>query len=293
MTTWTALTVKFTAAIDEMGVDVATGELFDLDAQGLQVVEGPPVTLVASFLPEHVPEVLVGRVQESLQAVGLPAASVEVSSWPDVDWSTHWRRHFRPLAFGRVWVVPNWLEPPADAEVVLRIDPGMAFGTGLHPTTALCLERVVGLSPIESMLDVGTGTGILSLAAAALGASVVATDIDPVAVEAATDNAAHNGLSHRIRFTVDEAVEVSGTYPVVVANILAEPLIRLASRLAARVANGGRLLLSGILHTQADAVEAAYRPLGFGPARVERQGEWVSLEFQAPSSASPSGAGSR
>ena len=237
---WTAVSVRFAKTIDEVGLDLASGELFELGAEGIEQRDGAEIEVIASFATEEGPETLAGLVQAALQRLGLPVVDITVTDWPDIDWSTHWRRHYKPLSFGRVWVVPRWLQAPPEAEVVLRIDPQMAFGTGLHPTTAMCMERVVALSPIDSLLDVGTGTGILSMGAAALGVGLCrATDVDGPSVEQAIKNAADNGLADRIQFICDGEVNVEGTYSVVVANILAEPLIRLADRIAAKVAPGG------------------------------------------------------
>ena len=277
---WTAVSIRFAPDVNALQLDLASGELFELGAEGLEQRDGTEVELVASFDPEHTPEVLVGQVQSALLAMEIPVLGVSVDAWPDVDWATHWRRHYQPLSFGRVWVVPNWLDAPPEAEVVLRIDPQMAFGTGLHPTTAMCMERVVALSPIDSLLDVGTGTGILSLGAAALGAgSCVATDIDGPSVVQAIDNAKANGLADRISFAQDGEVAVEGVFSVVVANILAEPLIRLADRISARVAPGGRLILSGLLAAQGEAVEAAYMATGLVAADRTTRGEWINLEL--------------
>lgn len=279
--TWTAILVRWSDSVDELTLDVASGELWALGAEGIEHRDGPPVELVASFgSVEESPEILVGRVQAHLSGLGLPVTDVAVEALPDVDWATHWRRHFRALSFGRVWVVPHWLEAPADAEVVLRIDPGMAFGTGLHPTTALCLERVVEGAPAARVLDVGTGTGILALAAAALGGTAVGTDNDPDAIAVARENAAVNGLADRVELIVDAEVSLEETFELVVANILAEPLIALAGRIGARVAPTGRLLLSGLINTQADAVGAAYRATGLTVRSMTQRGEWVCLELR-------------
>ena len=278
---WLGLAVRFDR-VDDVVVDVASGELFALGAEGIEQRDGPPFELVASFASDAPPESLVADVQSRLLALELPVAAVACEAWPDVDWSTHWRRHFRALSFGRVWVVPHWLPAPEDAEVVLRIDPGMAFGTGLHPTTALCLDRIVALSPIGTILDVGTGTGILAMAAAALGARAIGTDNDPVAVEQAIENVAANGLSERVDMRIDHAVDVPGTFDLVVANILAEPLTALAPTIAARVAPAGRLILSGIIEPQADSVTTAYAAQGLTALGATQRDEWVALEFGRP-----------
>ena len=280
---WFAVTVEFEPAVDAIGLDIASGELFELGAEGIEQHDDSPIRLVASFQANQLPEAVVGLVQSTLVDRSLPVADVRMTAWPNVDWATHWRRHFHPLDFGPVWVVPHWLEAPDDAEVVLRIDPSMAFGTGIHPSTALCLERIIALRPIMTMLDVGTGTGILALAAAAFGTIVCAIDIDPDAVEVAKKNAVDNGMADRIEFAADGEVTLDEMFPVVVANIIAGPLIALAERIAARVAPGGILLLSGLLEAQGDEVEAVYRASGLTPSRRHHRDGWVCLEmFRAP-----------
>ncbi len=306
------MTVRWPTSVSGEWIDLASGQLFELGARGLEQRDGSPTELVASFdastltastldpsphaasppdastldASRRIREAFDGlltQVEAALHEVGISGFTLQRDAWPEIDWSTHWRTHFRPLSFGSVWVVPQWLEAPPDAQVVLRIDPGMAFGTGLHPTTALCMERIVELAPITRMLDVGAGTGILSLGAAALGSATVhGIDIDPVSVEAAQENAHINGLTDRVEFWVASEVEGDELYDVVVANILAEPLIAMASSIVAKVAPGGRLLLSGVLVHQGKAVIDAYRTAeGFrGPPRRQERGEWLSIEFE-------------
>jgi ribosomal protein L11 methyltransferase len=174
--------------------------------------------------------------------------------------------------------------PAGAAEIVL--DPGMAFGTGTHPTTALCLAALSDLLAARAgaaVLDVGTGSGLLAIAAAKLGAArVVANDVDPVAVEVARENAARNGA--RVEITAAPAGEIPGPFDVVVANILANTLVELAPALARRLAPGGVVLLAGILAPQEAEVRDAYvaeglRPLAGGD---RREGEWVLLALESP-----------
>jgi ribosomal protein L11 methyltransferase len=205
----------------------------------------------------------------------------------DQDWGEAWKKGLAPLSIGRVFVRPSWIEaaPPAGAvEVVL--DPGMAFGTGTHPTTSLCLaglSELLDARPGASVLDVGTGSGLLAIAAAKLGARpVVGTDNDPVAVEVAGENAARNGVA--VRLTVEPLDRVPGTFEVVLANILANTLVELAPQVAARLAPGGVVLLSGILGPQEDEVRAAYLAQGLTPfpGGDRRQGEWSLLALRRP-----------
>lgn len=178
----------------------------------------------------------------------------------DQDWVRLTQSQFEPIRVSeRLWIVPSWHQAPDPQAIVLVLDPGMAFGTGSHPTTRLCLEwlerRVL---PGMSMLDYGCGSGILAIAAARLGADhVVGVDIDPRAVIAARNNAEENGVSARF---LDSAHELHGQFDIVVANILANPLKVLAPLISAYVRQGGSLALSGILFAQAEDLIAAYAP---------------------------------
>ena len=179
----------------------------------------------------------------------------------DQDWERSWMDNFQPMRFGqRLWIVPSWHAAPEPDAVNLLLDPGLAFGTGTHPTTALCLEWLDG-QPLDncSVLDFGCGSGILAIAALLLGApQAVGTDIDPQALEASRDNASRNGIDPS-RFPVYLPADLpQQPADVVVANILAGPLVSLAPQITARVKSGGRLALSGILAEQADEVRAAY-----------------------------------
>ena len=158
----------------------------------------------------------------------------------------------------RLWIVPTWHELPNENAVNIRLDPGVAFGTGSHPTTHLCLGWIdENIRPTDDLLDYGCGTGILAIAAKRLGAkSVTGTDIDPQAVEAARENAVHNDAEADFRLPADMP---EGQYDVVVANILSNPLKLLAPALLGRVKKGGALVLSGVLARQAEEVIEVYR----------------------------------
>lgn len=214
--------------------------------------------LLALFEADTDADALLAHLQ-LLRGGVLPAHQVEHIE--DQDWERSWMDNFQPMRFGRrLWIVPSWHEAPQPEAVNLLLDPGLAFGTGTHPTTALCLEWLDGQELAGCrVLDFGCGSGILGIAALLLGAaSALGTDIDPQALEASRDNAARNGLP-ATAFPVylpehlpQEAVDV------VVANILAGPLVQLAPTITALVKPGGRLALSGILAEQAEEVRAAY-----------------------------------
>jgi ribosomal protein L11 methyltransferase len=189
----------------------------------------------------------------------LPEHHAEVIE--DQDWERSWMDNFHPIRFGqRLWIVPSWLDAPEPDAVNLLLDPGLAFGTGTHPTTALCLEWLDG-QPLQDceVLDFGCGSGILAIAALLLGAKhAVGTDIDVQALEASRDNAGRNGIaeaSFPLYLPEDLPAQPAD---VLVANILAGPLVSLAPQLATLVKSGGRLALSGILAEQGEEVAAAY-----------------------------------
>lgn len=214
---------------------------------------------------------------EAARAIGLaatPAFSVEALA--EQNWVQLTQSQFDPIRVSeRLWIVPSWHESPDPVAINLILDPGMAFGTGSHPTTRLCLEWLErNVSAGDTVLDYGCGSGILAIAAARLGAAHVAgVDIDPQAVEAAKANAERNGVT---ALFADSAAPVAGEYDVVVANILSNPLRVLAPAICAHVRAGGRLALSGILREQADEIVAIYAP--WIPLQVaDLREDWVCL----------------
>lgn len=193
-------------------------------------------------------------------AAELPEYSVE--ELPEQDWERCWMDDFKPMRFGRrLWVVPSWHSAPEPDAVNMLLDPGLAFGTGTHPTTALCLEWLDGqqLDGLE-VLDFGCGSGILAIAALLLGAShATCTDIDSQALEATADNAGRNAIDPvRYSLYLPEDMPVR-QHDMVLANILAGPLVELAPQLTSLCRSGGRLVLSGILAEQAEEVRSAYQ----------------------------------
>lgn len=202
----------------------------------------------------------------------------------DKDWEREWMQHYQPMRFGRnLWICPSWLEPPDPEAINLLLDPGLAFGTGTHPTTALCLEAIGEIAPAgQRVVDFGCGSGILGIAAARLGATaVLAIDNDPQALTATWDNAGRNGIGKDCL-----SVHLPGDYPrqawrgtsaLVVANILAGPLAELADELCDLLAPGGTLLLAGLLDTQMSALIDVYAPRLVLRERARCE-EWVCLE---------------
>ncbi|WP_111657413.1 50S ribosomal protein L11 methyltransferase [Isoalcanivorax indicus] len=211
--------------------------------------------------------------------LGEAPADYRMEQLADQAWERAWMDDFKPMQFGeRLWIVPSWAEPISGDAVNLRLDPGLAFGTGTHETTAMCLRWLDGADLTgKTVLDFGCGSGVLAIAALLLGAErVLACDIDPQALMATRENAALNGVAHRLDACLPGDLPTSATFDLVIANILAGPLVELAPQLLGFCGPGSELVLSGILAEQADNVEAAYTPSIRFAARG-RDGDWVRL----------------
>ncbi len=201
------------------------------------------------------------------------------------DWAEAWKRHYRPLRIGeRIVVSPSWEEPSVGSnEVLIKLDPGMAFGTGTHPSTQLALRLLEKyIRPRSIVLDVGTGSGILAIAAVKLGAArVIATDIDPEAIRTAEENARLNEVRNQMTLLVESVID-SGRYPLVLVNILADVIadLLLHETLAARVEDSGVLILSGIIQSRREVVELALRATGMGVIEEISEGDWVAFAAQ-------------
>jgi len=219
------------------------------------------------------------QVQQTLGLTNPPVYHLE--HLQNQDWARAWRTHFQPRCYGpKLWVCPHGETPPDPNAVNLFLDPGLAFGTGSHPTTALCLEWLEQADIGEkTVIDYGCGSGILGIAAVKLGAHQAwAVDIDPQALESTRSNATANGVADRVNTRLaDTALPPGHTADVLLANILANPLIELAGHFAVLLPAGGRLVLSGILAEQAEAVNAAYRPW-FENLRITQREEWVRID---------------
>ncbi|MBD8541064.1 50S ribosomal protein L11 methyltransferase [Oxalobacteraceae sp. CFBP 8761] len=224
-------------------------------------------------------------VTEAAQAINLPVVpAFTTRKVEDADWVRLTQSQFEPIHIGtNIWVVPSWHVAPDPNGLILELDPGLAFGTGSHPTTRLCMEWLEAHpAPGKSVLDYGCGSGILAMVAKKLGAQDVAgVDIDPQAIESARANAERNNVA--IDFYLPDTFAASGNerhaggkFDIVVANILSSPLKLMAPMLAGRVADGGSLVLSGVLARQADEVAAAYAPFIKLGVWAEQDG-WVAL----------------
>ena len=200
---------------------------------------------------------------------------------PDQDWVRAWMADFKPMAFGqRLWIYPHESDVPEQDRVVVRLDPGLAFGTGTHPTTAMCLHWLDGHTDLaqKTVLDYGCGSGILAIAALKLGAQQVwATDIDPQALTASQDNAKSNGVADGLRLC--QPAECQQAVDVVMANILAQPLHDLAEAITALTQPGGTIVMTGILPEQADQVRERYESLGCALRDQRQQDGWCLLEM--------------
>jgi ribosomal protein L11 methyltransferase len=260
-----AVSVTFEDAKDEPIFEPPLGEtpiwpntkvigLFDAETDAKAVIQN-----LVSTLPE------------------LNAEEFKVEALEDKDWVRAWMDQFKPMPFGeKLWIVPSWHEPPESDAINLKLDPGMAFGTGTHPTTALCLTWLDQNPPKDKeVVDYGCGSGILALAAEKLGAkSVKGTDIDPQAITASEQNAERNEA--HIEFKLVKEFQ-SEPVDLVLANILAGPLKELAPVFQSLVKPGGTLVLSGLLTSQAEELQTHYQAFGFDLDTFEQQEEWGLL----------------
>ncbi len=274
------LLAEFLAEAGALAVDLADLHAEDGDEQPLYGEPGAATEarwaecrVAALFDQTHTPEALDalwGRAREAWPgAIGAPELRVVV----ETDWVRATQAQFEPIRVDdRLWVVPTWCTPPDPSALNLRIDPGLAFGTGSHATTGLCLRWLSSLDLRgRAVLDYGTGSGVLALAARALGAARVhGVDIDPLAVDTARANAVLNTLSGEALTFASAEDAIDGDWDVVVANILAGPLTVLAPLLGVLVNPGGQLALSGILDAQVERIRTAYAP-------------WVALDVAARS----------
>jgi ribosomal protein L11 methyltransferase len=223
--------------------------------------------------PEQIAQLLMARLPAGL------TQSVKHDSFQDRDWQQAYRQHFKPLQCApSLWIVPSWIEPPDPQATIVQLDPGLAFGTGSHPTTALCLAWLAEqqLENLE-LIDFGCGSGILAIAAIKLGAGrVLAVDIDQQALDACQSNMEMNAITNRqIQVSLPEAM-AADRVDLLMANILSGPLVELSSRFADLVKPDGKIVLSGILISQLQDIKSAYRELfELGPERVD--GEWVCI----------------
>jgi len=282
------------ALMDELGALSVAVEDADAGSAGEQALFGEPglpapaagwqrSTLTALFDSEAAAEQAAAWLLAQDGTAGVHLQALQAVA--DQDWVRLTQSQFAPVEITpEFWVVPSWHEPPPGARQVIRLDPGLAFGTGTHPTTRMCLRwlaRRPESAGLERVLDYGCGSGILAIGAALLGAAAVdAVDIDPAAVQATRDNALRNGVAAGVLATGLPAA-ARGAYSVVLANILATPLKLLAPLLCTHVAPGGWLVLAGILERQADELVAAYAPW-LTLSVADREDGWILMTARRP-----------
>lgn len=231
--------------------------------------------VIALYDADTRPEPILQGISKALPDIA--PSQIKIEQIEDKDWILEWMDQYQPMQFGaNLWIVPSWLKAPNPNAVNLMLDPGMAFGTGTHPTTAMCLTWLDTNTPKNlSVIDYGCGSGILAIAAKKLGADLVqGTDIDPQAITASLDNAQRNQVEINFQLVNDFASE---PVDLLIANILAGPIKHLGAEFNRLVKPGGRLVLSGLLDTQADDVIEHYRQIGFNLSERQTQDEWALI----------------
>ncbi len=292
------LLAAFLVELSGVGVCTENREVDTFTIEGLD--DGRDAAIKAYFPADDTLSLQVEKITRYLAELtaadpGRPFIPPVVTLVRQEDWAHTWKEHFKPFRVGeRLVIKPTWEEHEQRAgDLILEIDPGMAFGTGSHETTKLCLEAIERIcrrsgefaaleypTPL-TCLDVGTGSGILGIGAIKLGiSSVVGVDIDHEAVKVAAENAGLNGVSYEMSVSTTPLERVAGTFQVVVANILAEDLVRMASQLVERVATGGFLILSGILVVKEPLVVSGFAFFDLLPLPPAREGEWSCLVYR-------------
>jgi ribosomal protein L11 methyltransferase len=276
---WYALDVELEAAARE-AVEYA---LMEAGALGTETVDQPDGMLRISGYFNEIPgrEHVRNELFEALRIYDLPSSSVRDMNVREVeqrDWLEEWKQNWQPVEIGRFVIAPPWSNvSDVHDRLIIRIEPGMAFGTGTHETTRLCLQSIQKIFTGGSFLDVGTGTGILAIAAAKLEskARIEACDTDESAIVIARENAEANGVLDQIDFRVGSVEEITASADLVCANLTADVITQLLPALVGLTC--GKLILSGILETQVELVQASLHSCGIDEFEVVHDGEWVAL----------------
>lgn len=295
---------RATVVTDHENADIVAMAMFDAGAEGTEILDradfadlersgviwdyaDESVTApsgevkVSAVVPGEGGEFIRALEEElsRLRKTGVKASAVAADTLDDADWANEWKKYYTPVVTASVTVVPSWTEySAAPGERIVRLDPGMAFGTGAHETTRMCLE-LMGDPSGRSVIDIGCGSGILGIAAAVSGAaSVYMCDIDPQAVEAAHANARLNGVCPEI----EEADLLSGDRraSLIFANLTADILMRLAPAVGAHLDEGGTLIVSGIIASRAEEVLACFAENGFGVKEGAAMGDWRAYAME-------------
>ena len=282
---------KIWHAVDAIAVREASEAieygLMEAGAAGTETNDSGANVIVSGYFrdtPEM--ETVKSALLDALRIHGLESTSLidlKTRAVPDRDWLAEWKKGWQPVEVGRFIIAPPWSEPPAIAggtlidRIIIRIEPGMAFGTGTHETTHLCLKAIEKYFRGGSFLDVGTGTGILAIAAAKMSpdARVEAVDTDADAVEIARENARLNGVGRQIDFRAGSVTEETASADLVCANLTAPVIVELLPSLLG--ATCGRLVLSGILAEQSELVQSRLLELGAESFALDQDGEWIAL----------------
>ncbi len=272
---------------DDCSEDAVSNIFIEEGCLGTVSILNKGVRTVCGYLPvDDLIELRLELVQERIRrlpdmGLTLPSTELKINWVEDQDWETAYRAFFKPVRVGKIVVSPSWEECDIrDRDVLLRIDPGMAFGTGCHESTRLCLQALQDfIRGGETVLDVGTGSGILAVAAAKLGAKqVVAIDVDPVAFRVATENVARNGVSGAVAVLLGDSPRIwSGNADIIVCNIVPDVIISMAPDLAAKVSPGGVIITSGIVQERTVDVTNALESVGLLTSEVREENTWVAV----------------
>jgi len=271
------------------GVEIIVNELCELPLRHAQPEKGW-AKIVAMYGVDADHAKSLEAIYAALDELGIDVSIIEWRYREEEDWAVTWKQFFKPLRLGeRIWIVPSWettFVPPPHA-LVLTLDPGMAFGTGQHATTALCAAELERHSDAQQVLDLGCGSGILAMIAAKLGCQHIdGIDNDPLAIDIARENAVLNGLQDTLHLSTTDLQTLGKTYDLIVANILAVTLVELVESVLNCLSNSATLVLSGILQSQQDDVIKAYenaamrRNMSLELERVAQEGEWVAIVFK-------------
>jgi ribosomal protein L11 methyltransferase len=285
-TNWHAIAVTvLPAASDAIESAFNAMDSLGTEINNLRPSSDAAVTILGYFEWPPADEMVRGELEFALQTYGLSideVISIEHRIVENTDWLAEWKKHWKPTNVGRFVIAPPWADVKSEGRIVIRIEPNMAFGTGTHETTQLCLEAIErNYSAGQSFLDIGTGTGILAIAAAKIGVAdnlptslITAFDIDPQSVAIARKNAVMNGVADRINFAEGSVLPDSPSYDQVCANLTLDVILPLLPILIEKTNNV--LVLSGILAIQAEETSAALRGSGIERFEIESRGEWVS-----------------